>query len=561
PITGNKAFVRLTGGWLHTCGLTADGVAYCWGSDLNGQLGNGDISLDTQSPSAVETLPITGNKAFVHLTAGGASTCGLTADGVAYCWGSDLNGQLGNSGAAVGTQSPSAVDTLLITGNKAFVRLAAGGYHTCGLAADGVAYCWGRDASGQLGNGGTSADTQSPSPVDTSLIPGNKTFVQLTAGGSHTCGLTADGVAYCWGHDQYGQLGNSGALADTQSPSPVDTSTITGNRAFVHLTAGGYHTCGLAADGVAHCWGRDASGQLGNGGSSDDTQSASAVDTSSIGNKAFVHLTAGSNHTCGRTADGVAYCWGSDGSGQLGTGGTFFDEQSPSAVDTSPIAGNKAFVELTAGTGHTCGLTANRVAYCWGADLYGQLGNGVATAETQSPSAVDTSLMAVKTFVQLTAGTDHTCGLTTDGVAHCWGDDASGQLGNGGAAQQRQSPSVVTTSPITDNKAIVQLTAGYWHTCCVTADGVAYCWGSDGTGQLGNGLALVDPMQSPSAVDTVPISGNKAPIQLIGGWFHTCGLTADGEAYCWGWDDNGQLGNGGTSANTHSPSAVDTSAL
>jgi alpha-tubulin suppressor-like RCC1 family protein len=561
-IPGNKAFVQLAANFYHTCGLTADGVAYCWGSDSNGQLGNGGTSISTQSPSPVDTSVISGNKAFIQLTAGWVHTCGLTADGVAYCWGRDTEGQLGNGGTPISTQSPSPVDTSTIPGNKAFVQLTGGGAHTCGLTADGVAYCWGFDDGGQLGNGGISQDTQSPSPVDTSTIPGNKAFVQLDGGHFHTCGLTAEGVAYCWGHDAEGELGDGGGWQDTQSPSPVDISTLSGNKVFVLLTGGDSHTCGLTADGVAYCWGFNSSGQLGNG-AEPGTQSPSSVDTSTIpAKKAFVRLAIGGYHTCGLTAQGVAYCWGDDNYGQLGNGGTSQNTQSPSPVDISTLSGNKVFVQLTNNVYHTCGLTADGAAYCWGLDDNGQLGNGAETGQnTQSPSRVDTStLSGNKVFVQLSGGWNHTCGLTVDGVAYCWGLDDCGQLGNGGTSQGTQSPSPVDTSTIPGNKAFVHLVSGYYHTCGLTVEGVAYCWGMDLFGQLGNGGAS-QYAQSPSPVNTSTLSGNKAFVKLVGGIYHTCGLTVEGVAYCWGADEFGQLGNGGTSLDSQSPSPVDTSTI
>jgi alpha-tubulin suppressor-like RCC1 family protein len=560
PIAGSKAFIQLTAGGDHTCGLGADGAAYCWGWDNRGQLGNGGGSANSQSPSPVDTAPIGGNKAFARLTAGSLHTCGLTVEGVAYCWGLDNNGRLGNGGVTANTQSPSAVDTSTISGNKAFIQLNAGGNHTCGLTAGGVAYCWGWDFYAQLGNGGASLDSQSPSAVDTTPIVGNKAFVQLTGGGNHGCGLTADGVAYCWGSDGHGQLGNGGTSVNLQSPSPVATAALSGNKAFVQLSAGGEHTCGLAADGEAYCWGWDDYGRLGNGGGATETQSPSPVDSSTLtANQAFVQLSGGAYHTCGLTTGGRAYCWGSDGYGGLGNGGAAANTQSPSPVDTSSISGNKAFVQLSAGTDHTCGRTADGVAYCWGSDTFDELGNGAAAANTQSPSPVDISTLSGNTaFVHLTAGREHTCGLTADGVAYCWGWDLDGRLGNGGAAADSESPSAVDTAPIAGNKLFVHLTAGADHTCGLTAGGVAYCWGSDGSGQLGNGGVSVDS-QSPSPVDTSTVSGNRTFVQLTAGVAsHTCGLTAGGAAYCWGWDSFGQLGNGAAFADSQNPSPVDT---
>src|SRR5690606_30591111 len=164
----------------------------------------------------------------VPFSAGGAHTCGLTSDGVAYCWGSDLYGQIGDGGTSQDSKSPVAVDVSGITGATTFVQLAAGEHHTCGLTSDGVAYCWGSDGSGRLGDGGTSQNSQSPVAVDVSGIAGATSFVQLAAGQAHTCGLSSAGVAYCWGSDGSGRLGDGGTSQSSQSPVAVDVSGITG---------------------------------------------------------------------------------------------------------------------------------------------------------------------------------------------------------------------------------------------------------------------------------------------------------------------------------------------
>lgn len=297
--------------------------------------------------------------------------------------------------------------------STSFKQVVTGGFSTCGLTAQGKAYCWGSDDGGRLGNGGTTGNSQSPFPVDISPITGEKVFVHLTAGDAHFCGLTSQGAAYCWGYDSHGQLGDGGGSSDAFSPVRVDTSGITGPKAFAKLAGGGNHTCGLTGDGAAYCWGDDSSGQLGDGGGASPSQVPVTVDRAPAGGRAFVQITAGTNHTCALTANGEAYCWGADEYGQLGDGDGASPSQIPAAVDRSP-AGNKPFVRLTAGYHHTCGLTAEGVAYCWGDDSDGQLGDG-GVSPSYVPSAVDTGPTGGRSFLELTAGSNHTCGLIAGG--------------------------------------------------------------------------------------------------------------------------------------------------
>jgi len=267
--------------------------------------------------------------------AGTGFSCGLTADGKTYCWGDDSRGQLGNGDALSDSQSPVAVDTGQVSGETAWIQLTAGDQHACGLTAEGVAYCWGSDENGALGNGSALGDAQLPVAVDTQGMGSEKAFQQIAAGADHTCALTAEGVVWCWGDDSSGQLGN-GAQGDSQSPVEVDISGIGGQKAAIQIAAGDSHTCLLTADRVAWCWGRDDKGQLCDGGASTGSQSPVPVDDGSIGSPLGA-LTAGSKFTCGITVAGVAYCCGDDGHGQLGDGGTSVDSQSPVAVDTTPL--------------------------------------------------------------------------------------------------------------------------------------------------------------------------------------------------------------------------------
>jgi alpha-tubulin suppressor-like RCC1 family protein len=319
------------------------------------------------------------------LTCGGWHSCGISAGGKAWCWGLGFSGQLGSGTSSQSSGIPVQVLDSVIVGKKAFVQITAGEFHSCGLSSEGIAYCWGSDDSGQLGNPEEWESIDYPIPVDQ---PAGVFFLQLAAGRLHTCGLSSGGVAYCWGSDGHGQLGNGDSSTNNQqSPTELDL-TIIGDVAFVQLAMGDHHTCGLTAQGTVHCWGDGSSGQLGNY-KPNLTRPEDAVETS----QEFVHLVAAHEHTCGVTPTGGAFCWGSDIDGVLGNGTQLFNCQNPCPVDTTPIDGVKAFSNLAGGQHHTCGITGDGVSYCWGNDTDGQVGNGNVDDNTQSPSAVDMNLV------------------------------------------------------------------------------------------------------------------------------------------------------------------------
>lgn len=354
------------------------------------------------------------------------------------------------------TSAPFAVHLTLAS-------ISAGGQHTCGITAPEVAYCWGGNGVGQLGDGTLTGRT-SPVPVQVGL-----TFGALTAGGRHTCALTGSGFAYCWGANNRGQLGD-GTLTNRATPVAV-----MGALKFVQLSAGENHTCGVDLSHVAYCWGSNIYGQLGDGTLTDRT---APVRVGGPPGLTFERLGAGAHHTCALTAGGVVYCWGDNSSGQLGDGSRL-DHRTP-----APITGGVTLTALSAGGFHNCGLTAAGAAYCWGNNNGGRLGDGSSTNRT-SPVRVTGGL----TFSALSAGSDHTCGLAPPGVAYCWGVNTSGQLGDGTAVGETRpvaAISAVLFSILTAN-AIVDVVGPPAHSCALTAVGAAYCWGSNVSGQLGDG--------------------------------------------------------------------------
>jgi len=296
-VQGGLTFTRLDAGGEHVCGLTGTGTAYCWGRNNAGQLG------DNSTINRFTPVPVAGGLTFASVAAGAFHTCGVTAVGSAHCWGANDRGQLGD-----GTTAPRSVPGA-VTGGHSFLMITAGGFssgHTCALTGSGAAYCWGDNGAGQLGIG-TADVAAHPAPAP---VSGGIAFGSLSAGlGSHTCGLTPAGNAYCWGENVFGALGDG---SDVQRLAPV---AVTGGITFAQIVAGGFigHSCGRTAGGQAYCWGENEVGAVGDG-SLLDRLTPSAV----AGQHSFSTLDAGYRHTCGLAGTGILYCWGSNRAGQLG---------------------------------------------------------------------------------------------------------------------------------------------------------------------------------------------------------------------------------------------------
>ena len=342
-------FVGMAAGRAHTCGLTPEGQAYCWGDNDYGQLGDSTVT-DRLTPTAVRQ----GATRYVQITARGNHTCALTAAGQAFCWGKGAYGQLGYGASGVNRNVPVAV----AQGSSSFGRITAGEEHTCGLTDAGRAWCWGWNGDGQLGD---NTFTSRPAPV--AVLQGIPTYLEIAAGGYHTCARAAGGHAWCWGNGQNGRLGTVG-YGDRVTPGEVRQGAFR----YVDIAIGMAHGCGLSDDGQTRCWGWNGYGQIGDGTSVSPDKTVAVHQ----GAATYASIISGDYHTCGRSAAGQTYCWGSNLAGQLGTGGSSNVIALPAAVQQ----GSTTYAEVVAGPVHTCGRVATGQAYCWGSNVGGQLGDG-----------------------------------------------------------------------------------------------------------------------------------------------------------------------------------------
>jgi alpha-tubulin suppressor-like RCC1 family protein len=367
------------------------------------------------------------------IAAGNAHACTIQA-GKAYCWGSNASGQLGN-----GTTTSSSVPVPVYTGGaltgKTLAQIVGGFSHTCALDTTGAVYCWGLDSSGQLGNNST---TQSlvPVAVTTSGVLAGKTITQIAAGNSHTCALDTTGTAYCWGANGNGQLGINSTTKSTV-PVAVSTSGVLAGKKLSQLTAGFGHTCALDTTGTAYCWGANGNGQLGNSSTTQSLVPVAVTTSGVLAGKTLTQIAADQNgqYTCAVDTTGAAYCWGAASFGQLGNGGVASVPGVPVAVVTSGVLAGKVLTQIATGSGSTCALASAGAAYCWGQGVDGELGNG-STANSNAPVAVTmTGALAGQTLSQISLGTNFACALSATGTVYCWGVGSSGQLGNNSSAQ------------------------------------------------------------------------------------------------------------------------------
>ncbi len=310
PVTAAAAprFAEVSSGATFTCGRTSSGQAYCWGSAARGRLGTGSLA-STPHPGLVPLM-----RPLLTLSSGWNHTCGVDIDGRGYCWGEFP--QVGNY------PSPVARTPVSVLGELTYDAIAAGEGFTCGIATDSLAYCWGTNLFYRLG---VESLPQSVEPVP---VNGGLRFTTITIGGLHACALTETGDAYCWGGNFYGELGAGPVTIDASAfPQPV-----AGGLAFSSIAAGAHTSCALTPSGVAYCWGQNDAGQLG----APTTELCNGIPCSRApvavsGGLQFAALSVGDRHSCGVTVGAIVYCWGKNDSGQLGDG-TLTDRAVPTRV-------------------------------------------------------------------------------------------------------------------------------------------------------------------------------------------------------------------------------------
>ena len=395
-----KILPKLALGDRHSCAVTDDGQALCWGNGTNGEIGNSQSSNKSTPVYVVDgednTIPIEG---IVQIVAGYEYTCALNIEGKVFCWGSQADGRLGNGVTSGGIiNHPATVKTDITSDPPVdllnIVQIASHSNHTCALSSDSEVFCWGKGNKGQLGNNANSgknlpvkvvAETGSTDPL-TGII-------QIATGGRHTCALNLEGEVFCWGYHVYGQLGDNSAATSIAYPVQVlSESGDTPLNNIAQVVTGSSHTCALSNDGNVFCWGYGVNGRLGSGEGGNSGLPVSVVE--SIGSQSplsnVTQISAGKKHTCALKTDSTLVCWGVGDNGQLGNNAQS-SQNTPVIVvsgdgETSPLAN---IVEVAAGGSHTCALNDAGSIYCWGN------GSGGALADNSGTSAHDVDYPAL----------------------------------------------------------------------------------------------------------------------------------------------------------------------
>ena len=549
--------ITIDSGRDHTCAVDSSDSLHCWGGGADGQVGDGSNSEQISTPVSID---LGNNLGALSISSGGSYTCVVGSNDLARCWGGGSN-----SGALSLGNSPSEFEisrwSYIGSSERDWNDNGDLNIFEVGIGSDGDGDGFPSNDDSDDSNPTVAADCSAGSygrftcrqATPGYFVSGTGNTVMTPANPGHyvdSNGATSEsecdigefqrlsGQTSCDDAEPGYYVPAPGAAEGTPCPagqyndlygqSSIDACkwAESGHSVpvLLQITSGAAHSCAILDDGSVSCWGENSNGQLG-----DSSRSPSLEPEKSsmpLGRKA-VEISAGSYHTCTVLDDGSVRCWGSNEFGQLGDG-TEIERTSPVPVD---LGQGMSAIGISSGESHTCAVLNDRSIKCWGQNSNGQLGDGT-TEDRSSPVLVD---MGGEDSLSVSAGSYHTCAITSNRTVMCWGDNWNGQIGDGTNADRRTPVEI----SIPSNSSAVSLDAGAMHTCMGVNDGAMFCWGYNAYGQLGNG----GNGNSNSPV-SVPLDANQLLSTVQVGLFHSCALFDSGEVACWGDNNNGQLGDG-----------------
>ena len=364
--------------------------------------------------------------------------------------------------------------------------------------------------------------TVPPIAASASTTGASPYWIHIAAGGNVTCGIREGNTLWCWGAGAYGALG-TGQTGDETQPQQITKRTA----GWTSVTHGGGHGCATRNDGSLWCWGYNHEGELGIGITGNRARPTQVTSPASTG---WIAVTAGPDQTCALRTNTTLWCWGYNGDGQLGIGNTS-SQDLPRRVISPASTG---WTAVTAGYSYTCASRSDTTLWCWGYNLQGELGIGN-TSNQDLPRQV--TAPAATGWARAAAGGNHTCATRSDTTLWCWGNNLEGELGIGSTTDQFDLPQQVTTPAST---GWTSATSGGFHTCATRIHAL-WCWGGNGSGQLGIGSTSGEGL--PQRVAT-PTATGWSLVAL--GYEHSCATHTGKTLWCWGNNNQGQLGIGNT---------------
>jgi alpha-tubulin suppressor-like RCC1 family protein len=520
--------VAIAAGNTHSLALKSDGTVLAWGNNANGQLGDGTTN---QRTVPVQISGLGPGSDAVGLAAGDFYSLVRKVDGSVVAFGSNANGQLGDGTT---TQRLVPVQVSGLGSGAGVISIAAGTGYSLAVKSDGTTLAWGRNPSGQLGDGTT---TQRNTPVQVTGLGSGSGVIAVSAGNGHTLALKANGTVLGWGRNTVAQVGDG---TTTQRPTPVQVVGLGPVSGVGAIAAGEAHNLALKTNTTSVVsWGNNGNGQIGDGTTNLAVAVAEVIDPSSpsglLHGVVAIAASCQSFHSVALKSDGTVLSWGNNGNGQLGDGNI------DAKLEPFPIAGLGGIVAISGGLQYTLALRIDGAVLTWGANGNGQLGDGTTNLRITPLPVIDPSSSSgfLSGVVAIAAGPAYGFAVKSDGTVLAWGGNATGQLGDGSIAN-RLTP--VQVSGLGPGSGVVTIVTGNGFTLALKSDGTVLAWGGNTNGQLGDGTTT----QRNTPVQVSGLGPGSGVVRIAAGFSHSMAVKADGTVLAWGNNANGQLGDGTT---------------
>jgi alpha-tubulin suppressor-like RCC1 family protein len=604
---GRTAKAVATGGY-HTCAILDTNQVKCWGYNNFGQLGlavgsgggnpnsphgRGNYGTTSGDMAALPTIDLGLGRTARALALGNGHSCALLDNGNLVCWGDEEDGALGlginNTGGShvndIGDDANELGANLRpvsLGSGLTVTAIGAGTSHTCASFSNFQMKCWGNNTSGALGinqdnsRGSHNGDMGDNLPF---VVLGGHPVLSFSLGGYATCAYISLGSGrnqvQCWGSASSGVLGTGDFRSRGSASQPMDGTMVRFGTpgcddygCSMGVSLNGAHACAPLANGWIKCWGSNGSGALGIGDSTDrggnPTDMGQNLPYVDLGTRAVRQLGGGVNHTCAVMSwQGQSMglrCWGANDQGQLGLGDTLSRGSAAGQMGLSmqnvDLGGIVPSI-VASGPQHVCAL-GNQTLKCWGRNDFGQLGQGDRNNRGDNPNEMGTNLLPINLgtshfAVAVTAGLQHTCALLENGTVKCWGLGDAGELGAGYQAELGDGPGEMGDAlPVVNlgtGQTAQTIAAGGFHTCAILQNNQVKCWGYNGFGQLGlndKNSRGDNPGEMGDALPTVFLGAGRSAKAIGAGIWFSCALLDDNSVKCWGYNGDGELGQGNT---------------
>lgn len=502
PVQVSGIWKAVAAGEDATCAIKANDSLWCWGERSYGRLGDGGATTGNQTTP----VQISGGGSWQKLSLAYGHGCAIKADNTAWCWG---EAGYGRTGRASASNFENNIPKVIFAGADTWLDVEAGFNQTCGIKTNGTGWCWGLGTGGQLGDGSGSSN------LSAVQLSGGGTWKSINSGDGVGCAVKSDDTLWCWGTNNWGGIGD-GTLISRNAPVQVS-----GGGAWKSSSAGQVFTCGIRLNGERTCWGiNGGEGSLGDG-ATEDALKPTPINPPTP----WRYVTAGHKMACGIKTDDTLWCWGENAEGQLGIN-TTVNMPVPTQVAVGTTWKSVSASELFA-----CGIRSDDTGWCWGRNTNGYLGDG-----TNGNSLVPVAIAGGGTWKSIVVGNVHSCGIKSDDTGHCWGSGANGRIGHNLTAASN-APAAIITTPNT----WLSISAGGSHSCGVKLDKTLWCWGSGANGRIGNNN--VTPGNN---VVPIAVTGTTGPWKSVSAGIgaHNCALKEDDTLWCWGNNAVGQIGDG-----------------